>query len=245
MRAIIFLAILLISPLSIAQKVTLTAVGDPWPVLLNPEIKQQGLLVQIVREALQTQGYELEMNFVPWSRAMVLIQKKRADLLIGAWYTEERNKYLLYSDVIFSSSIRLIKNSESDFEFEGIPSLKGKRVGTILSYQYGDEFLRHVGIERITSDNLLNNIHNLLAGRIDLTLDDHYVVRYMLDKHIKDWKNRISLVKKPFSKKDLYLAANRSNPMFKTIIEAFNSGLEQLKEEGRYESIISSYDLYD
>lgn len=245
MKSITLALLTILSSLAYSQPIVLTAVGDPWPVLLNPDTKQQGLLVEIVRKAYQTQGYDLKIKFVPWSRAMVMIQKKQADLLIGAWYTDERNDYLLYSDIIFASAIRFIKPKHSKFEYQGLKSLKGKRVGTILSYQYGEEFLADVEINRITSDSLLNNIHNLLAGRIDLTLDDHYVVKYMLDKHVVDWENELSLVEEPLTSKDLYLAANRSNPKYQTIIEAFNLGLAQLKEDGRYEKIVKSYDLED
>lgn len=245
LRKFAFSVLFLISSFTGAESIVLAAVGDPWPVLLNPDTEQQGLLVEVARKAYQTQGYELEIVFVPWSRAMVMIQQKRADLLIGAWYSDERNNYLLYSQAIFSSAIRLIKPKNSSFEYTSLSSLQGMRVGTILSYQYHDEFLTDTGIVRITSDSLLNNIHNLLAGRIDLTLDDHYVVKYMLDKHIEDWENKLSLVESPLMAKNLYLAANRSNPKHKTIIKAFNLGLAQLKKEGRYDEIIKSYDLED
>ena len=245
MKVIIFFAMAFMSSITWSESIELTAVGDPWPVLLNPNSQQQGLLVEIVRKAYKTQGYDLKIKFVPWSRAMVMIQKKQADLLIGAWYTDERNDYLLYSDIIFASAIRFIKPRNSTFEYQGLESLKGKRIGTILSYQYNKEFLSDIGIKRITSDSLLNNIHNLLAGRIDLTLDDHYVVKYMLDKHVVNWEKELSLVEEPLTSKNLYLAANRSNPKYKAIIEAFNLGLAQLKKEQRYDKIIDSYDLED
>lgn len=245
LRKIACSMLLFISSFTGAEPIVLAAVGDPWPVLLNPDTKQQGLLVEVARKAYQTQGYELEIVFVPWSRAMVMIQQKRADLLIGAWYTDERNNYLLYSQAIFSSAIRLIKPKHSSFEYTNLSSLQGMRVGTILSYQYHDEFLTDTGIIRITSDSLLNNIHNLLAGRIDLTLDDHYVVKYMLDTHIDDWQNKLSLVESPLMAKNLYLAANRSNPKHQTIIKAFNLGLAQLKKDGRYNEILESYNLED
>lgn len=244
-RIVCFLLLIVVSLSTRSQTIVLTAVGDPWPVLLNPDTKEQGLLTEIVRKAYKTQGYDLKIKFVPWSRAMVMIQQKQADLLIGAWYTEERNDYLLYSDIIFSSALSFVKLKDSPFEYEGLASLKGKRVGTILGYQYGNDFLRDPNIIRITSDSILINIHNVIAERINLALDDHYVVKFMLDQHIKDWKSQLSIVKKPLTDKDLFLAANRSNPQHKVIINAFNMGLAQLKETGRYAEIVRSYNLDD
>ncbi|MFT7539002.1 MAG: polar amino acid transport system substrate-binding protein [Lysobacterales bacterium] len=245
MKVLIFSVLLAVSSLSWSERIKLTAVGDPWPVLLNPDTKQQGLLAEIAKEAFQTQGYDLEIKFFPWSRAMVMIQQKQADLLIGAWYTEDRNDYLLYSEAIFESTIKFIKPRTSYFEYTGLASLQGMRVGTILGYQYGEEFLNEISIKRITSSSLLNNMMNIIAGRIDLTLDDQYVIEYMLEEHIENWEEKLSIVDTPFMAKKLYLAANRTNPKYRTLIKAFNLGLEQLKKDGRYANIVKSYDLED
>lgn len=237
--------LLLIPTLASADKRVISAVTDPWPVLLDPESATQGLISEIARAALHSQGYDLQVTFVPWARAMDMIKNKRADLLIGAWYTEERNVYLQYSKPIFSSEIRFIKAKNSTFNYEGINSLQGKRIGTILGYQYETAFLQAKSVERIESDSLLNNIRNLIAGRIDLTLDDHYVMRFMLDRHIPSWQDRISFVDNPLTDKEVFLAANRSNPEHQALINAFNTGLKKLKKSGRYQEIISSYQLED
>jgi polar amino acid transport system substrate-binding protein len=86
---------------------------------------------------------------------------------------------------------------------------------------------------------------NIIAGRIDLTLDDQYVIEYMLEEHIENWEEKLSIVDTPFMAKKLYLATNRSNPKYQTLIKAFNLGLEQLKKDGRYSKIVKSYDLED
>lgn len=236
---------LIMSSASWSEPIILNAVGDPWPVLLDPDAKHQGLVVEVVREAYLTQGYDLIINFVPWSRAMKMIQQKRADLLIGAWYSDERNNYLRYSNPVFSSSVQIIKHKNSNFEYFDLSSLEGKRVGTILSYHYGQAFLNESSIERINSDSLLDNLNNLVAGRIDLTLDDKYVLKYTLDKHFTDWKSKLSLVKNSFTDKEIFIAVNRTTPESKALIQAFNLGLAQLKKEGRYQQIINSYRLED
>lgn len=243
MKAFIFWLMALLSSFSWSESITLTAVGDPWPVLLNPEAENKGLIFELAREAFATQDYDLKIEFVPWSRAMSMIKQQRADLLIGAWYTAERNSYLLYSMPIFSSVLQFLKNKNSSFEYLGLDSLEGLRVGTISSYQYDQGFLQNNSIEKITSASLLNNINNLIIGRIDLTVDDHYVLKHTLDKHIDNWQSKLSLVANPLTDKQIFIAANRTNPQSQAIIKAFNLGLVQLKKEGRYKKIIQSYNL--
>jgi polar amino acid transport system substrate-binding protein len=189
------------------------------------------------------QGYDLRVDFMPWSRAMVTIKKNRADLLIGAWYAEERNQYLLYSEPIFSSAIKFIKHIDSPFEYTGIKSLSGLRVGTILGYQYDADFVKANNFKKIHADNLIINIYNLLARRISLTLDDQYVLAHTLDEKIPNWRGKIALVSQPLSEKRIYLAMNRSHPHCLKIIAAFNKGLAAIKKNGRYDEIVQSYEL--
>lgn len=226
-----------------AEAKIVTGICDPWPVLMDPQAKDQGLVIEVAREALSLGGMSLRVDFVPWTRAMAMIKQKRADILVGAWYTNARNKYLLYSEPLFSSAVKFIKRKQSNFQYSNIQSLKGLRVGTIDSYQYGDEFLNKKGIERIPSDNLLVNIQNLIAGRIDLVLDDQFVLRHTLNKHVHEWQKSIQFVDQPLTEKRIYLATNRSNPDYKIIIDAFNSGLKKMKKSGRYQEIIDSYSL--
>jgi polar amino acid transport system substrate-binding protein len=234
-----------LSSTTLSAPLVLNAVGDPWPVLLNPDTQQQGLIAEIVREAYLTQGYELAIDFVPWSRAMKMIQKKRADLLIGAWYSDERNEYLRYSKPILSSAVKFIKRKGANFEYQALASLEGKRIGTILSYHYNKAFLNDYRIEKINSDTLLDNINNLIADRIDLTLDDQHVLKHTLDKHFTGWENTLAVVENSFIEKNIFIAANRTNPESEAIIKAFNLGLAQLKKEGRYQRIVDSYLLED
>jgi polar amino acid transport system substrate-binding protein len=82
-----------------------------------------------------------------------------------------------------------------------------------------------------------------MAGRIDLVVDDQFVLRHTLDKHIINWQDSIQFVEKPLTKKEIYIATNRSNPNSDFIIKTFNSGLNKLKKSGRYQQIIDSYSL--
>lgn len=243
MRTIFLLFLLSISSLGWSQTITLVAVSDVWPEFANPEEKQQGFIIEVARAALNHQGYTLEVDFVPWTRALDRMKHNTADLLIGTWYTEERNKYLYFSQPIFQSPVRFLKRKEDPFEFTDLKSLTGLRVGTILSYTYQQDFLQANNFERLQSHDLINNIHHLIAGRIDLTLDDQYVSKYTLNKYFENWQEQLSFVENPLIVKDIFLASSRSNLQHKSIIHAFNKGLNALKKSGRYDEILSRYDF--
>lgn len=86
-----------------AENTVISAVCDPWPTFTEPDSNKQGLVIELVREALLTQSFDLEVDFVPWSHALMSLQQGQTDVLIGAWKVEERNSYLIYSDSIYSA----------------------------------------------------------------------------------------------------------------------------------------------
>jgi len=52
-----------------------------------------------------------------------------------------------------------------------------------------------------------------------------------------------SAINEPLVGKDIYLAANSTSPEYLQLISAFNTGLAQLKSNGRYAKIVNSYYL--
>ena len=95
--------LLFTSLLASAENTVVSAVCDPWPVFTEPDSNKQGLVIELVREALLTQSFDIEVDFIPWSHALMSLQQGQTDLLIGAWKAEERNDYLIYSDSIYSA----------------------------------------------------------------------------------------------------------------------------------------------
>ena len=86
-----------------AENTIVSAVCEPWPTLTDPDSDKQGLVIELVREALLTQNLNIKVDFTSASQALMLLQQGQTDLLIGAWKTEERNSYLVYSDSVYSA----------------------------------------------------------------------------------------------------------------------------------------------
>jgi ABC-type amino acid transport substrate-binding protein len=151
--SLLSISLLVNSLLVFAENSVVSAVCDPWPKFTEPDSNKQGLVIELIREALLTQSLDIDVDFIPWSHALMSLQQGQTDVLIGAWKAEERDSYLIYSDSIYSA------------------------------------------------------------------------------------------VNEPLAGKDIYLAANRGIPEYLELITAFNTGLAQLKSNGQYEKIISSYYL--
>ncbi len=223
-----------------ADKVV-TAVGDPWPPFTDPEKPSKGLAVEIAEAAMKTQGYRLEMSFMPWARAEDGVKKGTYDFLLCTWMTEARKPVLFYSESYSENRLTFVKSKGSDFEFRGIDSLKGLTVGVVRDYGYGDEFMNATGFNREAAPDFLTNAKKVVAGRVDLTVEDEVVASSLLMG--TDLADKIAFTENALTVEPLYVTSGLANPRHKELIEAFNRGLEEIKKDGTYDRILGNYGL--
>lgn len=223
---------------SVVHADTITAAGDPWPPFLDPEHAQQGVAVEIVTAALANQGHTLKFSFMPWQRALDGVKDGSIDILVGAWHTKEREAYLLFGEPYLSNDLKFIKRKDDSFTFTGIDSLKGKTIGTVRGYGYGDAFEQATHFKKQEAAELMPSVLKLLAGRIDLTLEDEVVARSLISKKQPDALDKLAFVDPPLSSNPLHIATGQSNARKTTIIEAFNKGLATIKADGTLAAIL-------
>lgn len=91
---------------------------------------------------------------MPWSRALNDVKEGKIDILPATWFTQERTAYLTYSDNYLTNQVKFIKKAGDNFEFAGLASLNGKKVGIVRGYGYGDEFMNDPSFFRPESTDL-------------------------------------------------------------------------------------------
>lgn len=233
----------LVSLAAVGQAMTITAAGDPYPPFGDPKNPDGGLGLEIIRAAYKTQGHDVTMEYVPWARAETGVKNGTYDILAFTWRTDARLKVLLYSMPYALSNVRFIKRNGDPFEFNGLASLSGKRIGVVLGYGYGDAFAASRAFERDNGKDLMTNIKKLLRNRLDLTLEDEIVARSIIGAEDPAALNAIEFVKAPLSVNPLYVTASQQNPKAKEIIGAFNRGLEIIKANGTVDRIYRKYGI--
>ena len=235
-KTLALFALLLGSATAGAQ--TINAAGDPWPPFLDPNHPQQGVAIELVREALATQGHQLNFSFVPWQRALDGVKEAEYDVLVSAWKTQERETFLEFNDAYLHNDIKFIKAKGTPFEYAGLDSLNGKTVGTVRGYGYGDAFEKASNFKRDEAANLMPSILKLIGGRIDLTLEDELVAKSLISKENPALLEQIEFVATPLSSNGLHVAAGLKNPKHAEIIAAFNKGLQTIKANGTFDEVL-------
>ena len=229
---LIFRVLLLAFIASHALSDQLIAGQNDWPPFFSKARTDQGIAIALVREIFAKSGYQVEFNDTPWSRAIATVKSGQMDILPGVWDNAERKQYLVYSEPYLYNRIVFIKRKGDDFEFQGLASLQGKRVGVIQDYNYGDEFLRSNLFRRDPALALVNNIKKLLSERIDLTLEDEIVAKQDLLLKAPDLLPLIEFTESSLREVGLHIACGKVHPNCPLLIQQFNAGLKAMQEDG-------------
>jgi len=78
----------------------------------------------------------------------------------------------------------------------------------------------------------------VVAGRVELTLEDEWTARYILEHDLKDERHKLEFLPQPLSENPLYILVSRANPRHAQIIEDFNRELRLMREDGSYDAFM-------
>lgn len=220
------------------SKIVLAAT-DWCPYTCSTPEEHPGVIGEYVAAILKKHGIHLEIQFLPWSRAIAMANEgEKVHGLLTAVH-EEAPELLLTDIPIMTYNVCFFTNTNIDWEYKDITSLSDipEKLGVIRDYGYGSPVDEHIknpknedGIHFISGSNALQRLILMLEkGRIDLLLDDKYVIRRLAKKNnINDsiLRNAGCLPGNPF-----YLAINPKFEWSQELIDLFNDAFSRAENQ--------------
>lgn len=206
--------------------------------------KEGGFLIEVTREAFRKMGYTVQVEFMPWSRALATVTSGGADALLGAYQNPEREKYMLYSDSIGESSIVFFKLAENPVTYASLRDLAPYTVGTIRGASYTPEFEQAAYIRKEAVADFDTNIRKLLLKRIPLFVEKRAVVMKALAEKYPAERGRIVALDVPLKTVKFYNAFSRAVPGYEQKAADFNEGLKMIARDGELAPIMAR-DLHE
>jgi len=225
------------------DKVIVLAHETSWAPHYGNELEDGGYTVEIIREALQRVGYELETVWLPWKRAQVEAARGDYDGLGASYYTEERATKFAYSDPIAATEIVFFKRTEDDIKYSELEDLKPYKIGTGFEYGYPEKFLKADYLQKIEAYELKTNIARLLHKRVDLIIGSREAILFYLKLEYPNKIQFVEILGKPLEKLSLYVPFSKMTPDYKQKVEDFNRGLKMIREDGTYQKIMKKHGL--
>ncbi|RON03561.1 ABC transporter substrate-binding protein [Pseudomonas brassicacearum] len=240
-RAVALVGLLLLSQTATAEKLRLVA--DAWPPFTDATLVNGGVATDIVSTALARAGYASDFEQVPWARALLGVGEGRYDVLVNAWFNEERTHIGQFSSEYLLNRIRFLKRKDTPIEYNNLQQLHTYPVAVVRGYAYSPEFDGDAALQKVQVHNFPMAVRMLAADRVKLTLEDEYVARYYLARESSKVRNAVEFLPNPLSENSLHILVSLKNPDHEQIVAGFDREIAAMKEDGSYERLLRQHGM--
>ncbi|UVE18889.1 transporter substrate-binding domain-containing protein [Pseudomonas sp. LS44] len=217
----------------------LRLVSLEYPPYSSAKIPGGGSIVELVTQAMASQGKSVHIDFMPWARARAELRSHRYAGALPLWPREIVEEQLIASRPLFYSELGFFVRRDTPVQFTTLNQLKGHRVGIVRGYGYPQTLL-HSGFRSEEAVDDLSNLRKLAARRFDLVLLERVVGEHLIASHATlrgqlIWQGR-SLERTP-----LLVGFLPQRPGEPDWAATFERGLRELHATGDYMRIIRKH----
>jgi len=198
-----------------------------------------GIDMDILKAVAEDQNFEYDLQYVGWDAAIAACQAGQADgMIAGASITEERKANgWTFSDGYYDATQGMAVAKDSSIA--GFADMKGKKVAVkngTMSNQYAENIKKEYGFEVVTFSTSPDMYQAVMGGQVDACLDDTPILKY----NIKTGELDMKFVEGTENEPAQYGFAIFDESK-KELIDLFNAGLKNIRENGKYDEIIKKY----
>lgn len=198
-----------------------------------------GIDVDIIKAVAADQGFNVDLRSLGWDAAVTAVQVGQADaLLAGASITEERQENgWIFSDSYYDSyQVFAVK---ADSGVESLDDLKGKTIAVknaTAGANYAEGLKDKYGFQISTYEDSPSMYQAVVLGQADACVED----KPIMADNIKTGGLELTIVESTASKVAPYGMAimNEDN---QELLDMFNKGLQEIKDNGTYDEILNKY----
>jgi polar amino acid transport system substrate-binding protein len=225
--------------------------SDPWcPYVCDGGPDRPGYLVEIVERTLSAAGHTVVFRFLPWPRAIAAVRSGTVAALVGMGNVDAPDLVMTKSLGRMVTALAIRRGS--GFRYDGVKSLEHLRLATaagVGSWGGGiDEYIAaNVGNpDRIDVtpgvDPYAANLRKLVAGRVDVVVDNGHVLRWLAGR--LNLSDKIEIVAIAESD-DIRIGFSPALPNSREYVQQVENGVERLRASGELAAIMARYGMED
>ncbi|WP_108650621.1 substrate-binding periplasmic protein [Dongshaea marina] len=238
--AALLLSLSFLSSVALANT-QLSGVTLNWEPYYGKKLENNGFITEIAVAAFKAVGIDYSVRYMPWKRALRLVTAGEEKILHGAFYSEEREQSMYFSDPLYFSELVFVQNSdlsEIPIEPDALDKLKGYSIGVLNGGVFGERFEIHRNkLDVKLYNNYRQAVTMLSLGRYDMILESKDNIMYYI-KLQKIPSDSVIFLMPPIESEGIYLAFSKKYEDNKKQVDLFNKGLSIIKENGQYEHIL-------
>ena len=196
-----------------------------------------GIDMDLLKAIAEDQGFEYELQPLGFDAAVTALESGQADAVIaGMSITEERQKKFDFSDPYFDSGVGMAVKADNE-EIKSYEDLKGKNVavknGTEGS-KYAESIKDQYGFTITSFPESANMYEDVKSDNSVACFEDYPVLGYAITQG-----QPLKMVGDLQAGNSYGLAVQKGQNA--ELLEKFNAGLKNLKDNGKYQEILDTY----
>ena len=219
------------------SSVRLRLVSPPWPPFTDGPDKPR-VALSIVESALSRAGFAVSFEILPPVRWAEELRGGTSDGSAATWHSTERDAYLLYSKPYLQNRLVLVGRTGSDVSAKAFAELKGKRIGIIEGFAYGEAVDSAREPVFVKGADTEASLRALLKSEIDYVLVDALVVQYLFEQEPEQAKAHFVVGSNTLVQRDLHLTVRKARPDAQRVIAAFDAEITKMLRDGSYNRLL-------
>ncbi len=216
-------------------------VTTEWAPHYGTGLPEKGLTTALVKAAFKAGGHNAEVEFIPWERALKEVREGLHDIVMGAYYNEDRAQIYHMSDQIYSLDLVLVARPGLGVKsYQSLQELRKYKIGISRGYANSKKFDSADYLDKHPATTPTLNIRKLFRGRIDLAVMNYDLFRY--NAKLEGFcVGNVEFLEPPLDTPYLHIMASREIGDGEKIINDFNSGLKAIKDSGEFLRIFNRF----
>ena len=194
----LILFLLATSMFNLSHAKTLKVCYDQWaPMTIFPsEVSPaRGVVIDMLDQIYTSKGYKLIYYEVPLARGLDMVAEGLCDILPEYLFSKNSTKGFVYaSEKTFAYSSAFVVRRDDPWRYNGIESIKGKRIATGPGWDYSSmsvDYQNYIDdpknsdlVEVIAGyDDVVDRIFRMIKeNRVDLYVDNKLVLQHILNR---------------------------------------------------------------
>ncbi|MGH1479512.1 MAG: substrate-binding periplasmic protein [Geminicoccales bacterium] len=214
------------------ERVVITTLD--WPPYTGSELPKLGATTEVVRQAFDQAGLDVDVQFLPWKRAIAEAKNGEAVAYYPGYHCSHAADFEA-SNPVGTGPLGFAEHIEAPISWETVHDLGEQKlkIGTVLGYANTDEFDEKVGsgwIRAISAKDDLTNLKKLLRRRIDAVVIDKLVMSYLVatEPSLSEGVDLLQFNERPLEGKILHVCFTEDQVALR---DRFNEGLEKVNTE--------------
>ena len=215
-----------------SNTITLGMISDYYPFSFKENGKIEGFSYDYINLIIKKSGLKINFEMDNWSNLLNKFKNKQIDMIDVISYKKDRESYTNFSKPYFHIPNVMFARKGEFNDYEGLESLKGKRIAINKDVYYYDTLKELNLFELIEFKNSKNKMKALAYGKVDVV----FSTLVNGQKHIKEGTYYNIKILQEFNsriikKEDLRIGITKHNQVLFSIIQKSMNSITRKEKE--------------